>query len=245
MRKKKRKKTGAFGKRSVSSEGEEIFNPIKSVAVDISKPLDAHPLIQPESSYSAVSKDKDSELFLEAMNGVTPISGLNRRFTPSPRLNIKPVHPAPDDELEAMAHLSDLIGGQTEMDITFSEEYIEGCVQGFSRDLMKRLRNGQFPLQSHLDLHGLTKQEAEARVRDFLLDSFRLGRRCVLIVHGRGLNSENNIPVLKERIPIWLARGPAKKIVLAFSTARPYDGGTGAVYVFIRKQRAKPRRKVP
>ena len=44
-------------------------------------------------------------------------------------------------------------------------------------------------------------------------------------------------PVLKERLPIWLNQGPVKKIVLAFSTARPYDGGTGAIYILLRKSR--------
>jgi len=86
-----------------------------------------------------------------------------------------------------------------------------------------------------VDLHGLTKQDAEIRIRDFLLQSNRLGLRCVLVVHGRGLNSEDHIPVLKERLPLWLSRGPIKKIVLAFSTAMPYDGGTGAIYILLRK----------
>jgi DNA-nicking Smr family endonuclease len=59
-------------------------------------------------------------------------------------------------------------------------------------------------------------------------------------VHGRGLNSENHIPILKERLPVWLNRGPINKIVLAFSTARPYDGGAGAVYVLLKKFKAGP-----
>jgi DNA-nicking Smr family endonuclease len=136
--------------------------------------------------------------------------------------------------LEAVAHLFDLVSGAVEMDITFTDEYIEGSVHGFSRKLMQKLKNGQFPVQDYVDLHGLTKPEAETRVRDFLIQSHRLGRRCVLVVHGRGLNSENHIPVLKEQLPLWLGRGPVRKIVLAFSTAKPYDGGTGAIYVLLR-----------
>jgi DNA-nicking Smr family endonuclease len=81
-----------------------------------------------------------------------------------------------------------------------------------------------------------SQEEAEAAVRDFLAKSHRLGLRCVLIVHGRGLNSPESFPVLKEGLPIWLGRGTAKRIVLAFATARPYDGGTGAVYVLLRKR---------
>lgn len=178
----------------------------------------------------------DERFFLEAMSDVTPLPGDKRKIIRTPGPNVRPAHPAPDDEQEAMTHLHDLVKGSIELDITFTDEYMEGSVKGFSRKLMKKLKQGEFPVQDYIDLHGLTKQEAETRVRDFLLQSHRLGLRCVLIVHGRGLNSPDSFPVLKERLPIWLNRGPVKKIVLAFATSRPYDGGAGAVYVLLRKR---------
>ena len=101
---------------------------------------------------------------------------------------------------------------------------------------MKRLKRGQFPYRDYVDLHGLSRHEAEKKVRDFLLQSHKHGHRCVLIVHGRGLNSPDSFPVLKEMLPGWLNSGPLKKIVLAFATARPYDGGTGAVYVLLKRR---------
>lgn len=149
---------------------------------------------------------------------------------------MRPAHPAPDDEQEAMNHLHDLIKGSIELDITFSDEYMEGSVKGFSGKLMKKLKRGEFPVQDYIDLHGLTKKDAETMVRDFLVQSHKLGLRCVLIVHGRGLNSPDSFPVLKERLPLWLGRGPIKKIVLAFATARTYDGGPGAIYVLLRRR---------
>ena len=191
---------------------------------------------RPKSSESRDEPD-ETRAFLEAMSEVEPLNGSRNIITREPNINIRPAHPAPDDELEAMAHLSDLVSGTAEMDITFSDEYIEGCVHGFDRKLMQKIKKGQFPIQDYVDLHGLTKHEAEIRIRDFLIQSHRVGLRCVLVVHGRGLNSQDNIPVLKERLPVWLNRGPVKKIVLAFSTARPYDGGTGAIYVLLRKRR--------
>jgi len=193
-------------------------------------------LARPKSSEPRDEPD-ETRAFLEAMSDVEPLNGSGNIITREPNINIRPSHPAPDDELEAMAHLSDLVSGAAEMDITFSDEYMEGCVHGFDRKLMKKIKKGQFPVQDYVDLHGLTKHEAEIRIRDFLIQSHRLGLRCVLVVHGRGLNSQDNIPVLKERLPVWLNRGPAKKIVLAFSTARPYDGGTGAIYVLLRKRK--------
>jgi DNA-nicking Smr family endonuclease len=120
------------------------------------------------------------------------------------------------------------------MDITFSDEYMEGFIHGLDPKLMRALRKGKFPFQDYIDLHGLTRQEASIRLRDFLVRSRALGKRCVLVVHGRGLNSENNVGVLKENLPVWLNAGPLKRMVLAFCTARPYDGGTGAAYVLLR-----------
>ena len=121
------------------------------------------------------------------------------------------------------------------MDFTFSDEYIEGSIRGVSKNIMRKLKKGKIPVQDHIDLHGYTKKDAEELVRKFLINSQRRGLRCVLIVHGRGLNSPESIPILKERLPVWLNRGAVRKIVMAFSSARPYDGGTGALYVLLRK----------
>ena len=177
----------------------------------------------------------DEHYFLDAMSDVKPLPGDKAIIVRSRAANIRPAHPAPDDEQEAMAHLHDLARGSIEMDITYSDEYIEGSVKGLSRKAMKRLKKGQLPVQNYIDLHGLTRQEAEKKVRHFLLESRKMGLRCVLIVHGRGLNSPENSPVLKENLPAWLGSGPARKAVLAFATAMPYDGGTGAVYVLLRR----------
>jgi DNA-nicking Smr family endonuclease len=182
----------------------------------------------------------DAEIFLKAVGDVRPLKGTKTIVTRYPDPSVKPAHPAPNEELEAMTHLWELVHGSGDMDITFSDEYIQGSVRGFDRKLMGKLRKGEFPVQDYLDLHGLTKRDAELRVREFLMRSYSMGFRCVLVIHGRGLNSEDHIPVLKERIPVWLSRGPVRKLVLAFSTARPYDGGTGAIYVLLRRKKGKP-----
>lgn len=147
------------------------------------------------------------------------------------------------EEAETLAALSDLIAGVAHFDITDTREYIEGVVVGLDPRVVRRLRRGDFAWQSHLDLHGLTATEARAAIDRFILESFRAGRRCVLIVHGRGLNSKDHTPVLKERLKSWLAHGRIAKVVLAFATARPCDGGAGALYVLLRRERrARPIR---
>ena len=90
-------------------------------------------------------------------------------------------------------------------------------------------------VSAHLDLHGKTRTEARALVEQFIGTARTDGKRCVLIVHGRGLHSKDHIPVLKEALALWLTRGRISRSVLAFCTARPCDGGLGAVYVLLRK----------
>jgi DNA-nicking Smr family endonuclease len=217
-------------------EEEDLFNPaFKELKerMEGAKPRAPEPSPEPPELQE---EEEDLEFFLEAMDGVTRLPQDGKRAVRSLATHKKPSHPPPDNEKAAMAHLHGLVNGSVELDITFSDEYIEGAVKGFSRKLMKKLKRGELPVQDYIDLHGLTKQEAEATVKDFLYRSYRSGFRCILIVHGRGLNSPESYPVLKEGLPLWLGHGKAGKLVLAFSTARPYDGGTGATYVLLRRR---------
>lgn len=181
-------------------------------------------------------------LFTSAMDGVVPLArGPHATIAgpPPATAHARPV----SEEAETLAALSDLVAGVARFDVTDTREYVEGFVVGLDPRVVRRLRRGDFAWQAHLDLHGLTATEAHAAVDHFILDSFRAGRRCVLIVHGRGLNSKDRTPVLKERLKTWLAHGRIAKVVLAFSTARPCDGGAGALYVLLRRERrARPIR---
>ncbi|MCP4665939.1 MAG: DNA mismatch repair protein MutS, partial [Deltaproteobacteria bacterium] len=235
-RKKKRKRSRQ--KVKTQKKGVELFNPAFADLTLIKKEDKKIPqgTYRPERPGNSRERD-EARRFLEAMSDVEPILENRSRIAKRPNPGVRPAHPVRNDETEAMAHLSDIVSGAAEIDITFTDEYIQGSVQGFSRKLMQKLKKGQFPVQDYVDLHGLTKEAAEIKVRDFLIHSQGRGLRCVLVVHGRGLNSENHIPVLKEQLPLWLSRGPVRKMVLAFATARPYDGGTGAIYILLRTRR--------
>ncbi len=140
-----------------------------------------------------------------------------------------------DDEAEAYAQLADLVEGEGIFDVADGDEFVEGIAPGLDRRILKRLRKGDYALQGHVDLHGMTRDEARAAVEKFIAASRAAGKRCVLIAHGRGLNSKDQIPVLKERVKTWLERGRLGRAVLAFCSARPCDGGAGAVYVLLRR----------
>lgn len=154
--------------------------------------------------------------------------------SPSPRLTLR-------DEAEALAELSDLVAGRTAFDISDTDEHVEGMVVGLDPRIVHRLRAGEFAYQSHFDLHGMTADEAKAAVRQFVRRAWASGQRCVLVIHGRGRNSRDQRPVLKDGLKQWLTHGELARLVLAFSTARACDGGSGAMYVLLRRERQGKR----
>jgi DNA-nicking Smr family endonuclease len=96
---------------------------------------------------------------------------------------------------------------------------------------MRRLARGSFAVQGEIDLHGMTLAEARPRLEAFLKEAAKSGKRCVRVVHGKGLGSGARGAVLKPNVDRWLRRWDA---VLAFVSTRQVDGGTGAVYVLLR-----------
>ncbi|MET0405891.1 MAG: Smr/MutS family protein [Cystobacter sp.] len=175
-------------------------------------------------------EEDDASLFLSAMDGVQQMTHRGEAPVSHPRLP-----EMIDENAEALAELAEMVAGQGDFSISGSDEFIEGAAPGVDARLLRSLRRGDFILQGQLDLHGMTQARAQEAVDRFLAESHRAKKRCVLIVHGRGLNSPAQIPVLKEWLRGWLGQKRIGKTVLAFSSARPQDGGTGAVYVLIRR----------
>jgi len=96
---------------------------------------------------------------------------------------------------------------------------------------MRKLRRGGWVIQADLDLHGLTGDEARVALAAFLSRCMKHDRRCVRIIHGKGLGSKNRLPVLKNKVRHWLTQ---REDVLAFCQARTVDGGAGAVVVLLK-----------
>ena len=174
----------------------------------------------------------DEDAFAAMAAGTTPLTGAPP-LAPQ-KVGPKPVPLPPDEAVLVMRELDELVHGARPFDFADTDEYVEASVRGFDARVLKRLRRGDFAIQAHLDLHGMRREEARQRVAEFVERSRVEGKRCVLIVHGRGLGSKDNIPVLKEKLTAWLTRGAIGRRVLAFTSARPWDGGAGAVYVLLR-----------
>lgn len=102
---------------------------------------------------------------------------------------------------------------------------------GIQKQVFKKLKRGQYSIEAELDLHGLTRDEAHQQLNEFIVDIRDRGLRCVRIIHGKGYGSSNRGPVIKPLVNQWLRK---RNEILAFCSARPVDGGTGAVYVLVK-----------
>ena len=144
-------------------------------------------------------------------------------------------HTAADPDAESLTQLKKLVKYGTGFVVSLTPEYSEGIARGVNPDIARRLHQGEFSIQDHIDLHGLRVIEAREAVDAFLNRSIAGGRRAVLIIHGRGLSSRAD-PVLKSKIYHWLTTSPWHKWVIAFTSARLCDGGAGATYVLLRRK---------
>jgi DNA-nicking Smr family endonuclease len=175
----------------------------------------------------------EEELWASATSGVRAMDpGHGMVAPPAPRGATEAFW---DPELEAVDALRALVSGDAPFDLADGDEFIEGKVAGLDHNLVRKLRRGDFAVQGHVDLHGMTRDEAKAAVERFLRAARNAGKRCVLVVHGRGLHSKDQLPVLKDALKTWLSTARFSRHVLAFATARPADGGAGAIYVLLKR----------
>lgn len=220
-------------KRKSSKKRTFTNRPLKDLSRLKSAASPASPRSTEKKPADESTPEEDETLFTQAMSGVAPMDARDDSLPPEPQLKAKPSHEE-QEEAEVMQALRDLVEGEAPLAIHQTDEAIEGAVDGLDSRIMNKLRRGEFSVQDHLDLHGFTRDEAREKVESFLLAAISQGKRCVLIIHGRGHGSKDNIPVLKNALKNWLQRRALSKKILAFSTAQPFDGGAGAVYVLLR-----------
>ncbi len=176
----------------------------------------------PKTAKAAFSlSEEDSRLFRETVGAVRPVLSDRALFEsdkPKPRRRPRDV---------AWSDTS-----PTGMPLLAMGDIMSFVAPGIQKRQLQRLRSGKFGVDAELDLHGLTLDEAKRRLAGFLNICIADGCRCLHLIHGKGYRSEGDYPILKNRINLWLRQHPE---VLAFCTAKPAEGGTGAVYVLLRQ----------
>jgi DNA-nicking Smr family endonuclease len=179
----------------------------------------------------------ERDLFARAAGAVSPMRAHHRR------VHLAPDQPPPipvqqqlDDQRVLHEAISDQFDASTLLDVDDALSYRR---PGIGTDVTKRLRKGDWSIQGEIDLHGLRREEAREALAEFIRESHRRGRRCVRVVHGKGLGSPGKTPVLKGRVQSWLIQ---KNEVLAFVQARGDEGGAGALVVLLKPGVAAPVR---
>ena len=178
---------------------------------------------------SAHDPKEDRQCFLQAMEGTRPLTGSNREEGKgkAARTGLPPKSGG-EEALEGMR--APIASGREHI-VADTPSISRGRIPGGPGDGRAALR-GEFSIQAHIDLHGLGAEEARIAFEDFLAISDP-HRRSLLVIHGRGLSSQGE-PVLKAKVTEWLTRGPWRKWVIAYSSARLCDGGAGATCILLR-----------
>jgi DNA-nicking Smr family endonuclease len=176
----------------------------------------------------------EQKLFIKAMAGVTPMPR-GKYIEEDDDVDIRlPIHLEEDTDVETMSQLRSLVQDGSGFIVADTSEYIEGTGYCDNPEIARRLHQGDFSMQAYIDLHGMGVEAAQEAFDEFINDAIIKGKRGVLVVHGRGLSSPARA-ILKNKVQDWLTRGPWRKWIIAFSSARSCDGGTGATYVLLRK----------
>jgi len=175
----------------------------------------------------AKKKDPDDDqLFREWMADVKPLAAEPRVRPEKGRLS-----PQPRRDAAGAAASSGFVEREHAPAIG-PEEALRFARSGVQPRLLRQLRRGELRPEARLDLHGHTTSEAGALLSAFLSDAQAAGLRCVHVVHGKGHRSAEGRPVLKAQVNQWLRDAPE---ILAFASALPRDGGTGTLYVLLRR----------
>ncbi len=203
----------------------------QAMAVERSRKLSEY------AAQRATEDRRDANLFAVA---VGPIQALRNK----PSANLAAPAIAPTARMrqrdEASVLRESMSDAFTAASLLETDEHLSFLRDGAARDLLRKLRSGHWTVQRQLDLHGLRTDEAREALGRFLQQARRDELRCLRVIHGKGHGSPGKTPVLKSRVPAWLAQ---RQEVVAFVQARPVDGGSGALLVLLAAMKLGSRQK--
>ena len=188
----------------------------------------AQALEQARRQEEETRRRQNAEDFRRMVGMVVPLKDAGRVLSKTPSPPPLPFQRWADDDAVLRESVSDEYGAEWLLE---SDESLSYRRAGLGEDVVRKLRRGHWTVSAQLDLHGMRVDEAREAVAEFLRECVRQERRCVRIIHGKGLGSANRIPILKEKVRRWLTQ---KEEVLAFAEARPEDGGSGVVLALLK-----------
>jgi DNA-nicking Smr family endonuclease len=191
------------------------------------KPTSPADALAPAAASRQAAEEEERRLFETAMQGVRPLP-------PGPRRAV------PDWEAEQPGPAATLRPRSPREGLHVDEDgdKLTGAAFGVARDLVRSLARGEIVPEAELNLHHLTADAAAHQTVRFIEQSVAKGRRCVLLIHGRGLHSGPGGPALRPALVESLCRRPLAEHLLAFTSAPPRHGGPGAMLVLLRRARS-------
>lgn len=204
--------------------------PLKAAPARAGKKSAAAPPPRADELPDVALNDEEASSFAKAMQGVRPVDESRGRALAPPA----PPSPIRHKSVER-DYLAEFTEGKYEFALEYTEEFFEGHVMGLDPLVLAKMRAGQYSPETHIDLHGMTAEQAYAELIAFIKAAYSHDRRHLVVVTGRGKNSPGGLSVLRQNMQEWLTKEPLRRVVLAFCTAQPKDGGAGALYVLLRK----------
>jgi DNA-nicking Smr family endonuclease len=191
-----------------------------------------------------MAKTGDSDLWQAALRDVKPLR--RRRPHAAPKPTPKPSAPISVAAPSAPAAARPAAGTSPKAGPLLPLTGLRS--PGLDKASAERLKRGQYPIEARIDLHGMTQDDAHRMLGDFIARSARAGLRCVLVITGKGLrrledeqpggadSRRGEVGILRNAAPRWLNEAPNRARILAFSAAQPRHGGSGALYVLLRRR---------
>jgi DNA-nicking Smr family endonuclease len=178
--------------------------------------------------HSGIS-DIDRDLFRTEAGPVVPVQQSTVNLH-APKPDPVPLQALADERQVVI----DMASGPFNPDILETGDELAYRQAGVQARISKKLKSGHIRIEAEIDLHGMTVKIATKQINEFFARCRARNKNCVKIIHGKGLGSRNGMPVLKNKLGQWLRQ---RSDVLAFCSAKPADGGTGAIYVLLKKLR--------
>jgi len=178
------------------------------------------------SDKKPISED-DKALFRDAVGEVKSVAN-----DKAPDSAAKPAARVSSTQRDDRSVMETLLSELSEADLLETGEHLSYTAPGVQRAVLRKLKSGKYAIQGEIDLHGMTLDTAKKELSAFLAECQHRRLLCVCVIHGKGRKQADRAPRMKPAVNQWLQ---GNKKILAFCSARASDGGTGAVYVLLRR----------